>query len=64
MKKLPQWDALEDEFKKALLFRGLKAIMENSFLQQHMGRMGRMPDEVRKYVDRFEGAAEKKIINY
>jgi anaerobic magnesium-protoporphyrin IX monomethyl ester cyclase len=53
MQKLPQWDRLTDEFKKEILFRGLKAIMENSFLQQHMGKMGQMPDEIKKYVSRF-----------
>ncbi|MFC1591956.1 B12-binding domain-containing radical SAM protein [Thermodesulfobacteriota bacterium] len=51
--KLPEWDAMEDEFKKELLFRGLKAIMDNSFLKEHMGTMGDMPAEVKKYVNRF-----------
>ena len=54
MQKLPQWDVMEDEFKKELLFRGLKAIMENSFLQEHMSKMGKMPDKVKKYLYRFE----------
>ena len=54
MQKLPQWDALEDEFKKESLFRGLKAIMENSFLKEHMAKKGEMPDTVKKYLYRFE----------
>lgn len=52
IEKLPQWDALKNDFKKNLLFRGLKAIMENSFLQKHMSRMGTMPKEVEKYLVR------------
>jgi anaerobic magnesium-protoporphyrin IX monomethyl ester cyclase len=50
MRKLSQWDALEDDFKKELLFRGLKAIAENSFLKKHMSRMGKMPAEIEKYI--------------
>jgi anaerobic magnesium-protoporphyrin IX monomethyl ester cyclase len=52
MRKLSQWDALEDEFKKELLFRGLKAIAENSFLKKHMSKMGKMPAEIEKYIFR------------
>jgi len=52
MRKLSQWDALEDEFKKELLFRGLKAIAENSFLKKHMSRMGTMPAEIEKYISK------------
>jgi len=59
MKQLPKWDALKDEFKKELLFKGLKAIMENSFLQEHMGKMGKMPAEVAKYVNRFGEPGEE-----
>jgi anaerobic magnesium-protoporphyrin IX monomethyl ester cyclase len=50
MRKLSQWDALEDEFKKELLFRGLKAIAENSFLKKHMSRMGKMPAEIERHI--------------
>lgn len=60
MKQLPKWDELQDEFKKELLFKGLKAIMENSFLQEHMGKMGKMPDEVAKYVNRFADTGTEK----
>ena len=59
MQKLPQWDALKDEFKKELLFRGLKAIMENSFLKEHMKKEGKMPEEVKKYLYRFEDKGEE-----
>jgi len=53
MKKLSDWDGLQDTFKQELLFRGLKAIMENSFLKTHMGSMGEMPEEVTKHFHRF-----------
>ncbi len=38
--KIPQWNGLEDEFKKDLLFKGLRAMMQNSFLRNHMSAMG------------------------
>ena len=51
MQKLPQWEELEDDFKKELLFHGLKAIAENSFLKKHMSNGdGGMPEAVRKYL--------------
>lgn len=52
MEKLPQWDALEDEFKKTCLFRGLQAIMQNSFLKKHMSSEGgaEMPAKIKKLM--------------
>ena len=47
-KKLPQWNALEDECKKSMLFKGLKAMMQNSFLRNHMSAMGSMPHEIQQ----------------
>ncbi len=52
MGKLPQWEALEDEFKKELLFRGLESIVQNSFLRKHMSTMGTMPTAVKKLMEK------------
>jgi hypothetical protein len=46
--KIPQWNGLKDEFKKDLLFKGLRAMMQNSFLRNHMSAMGAMPAEIQK----------------
>ena len=46
--KIPQWNGLQDEFKKDLLFRGLRAMMQNSFLRSHLSAMGSMPHEIQK----------------
>ncbi len=43
--KIPQWNGLKDEFKKNLLFQGLRAMMQNSFLRSHFSAMGAMPVE-------------------
>jgi anaerobic magnesium-protoporphyrin IX monomethyl ester cyclase len=44
--KIPQWNNLKDAFKKNLLFQGLRAMMQNSFLRRHMSGMGTMPAEI------------------
>jgi hypothetical protein len=48
--KIPQWTGLKDEFKKNLLFKGLRAIMQNSFLRRHMSGMAPMPAEVKQVM--------------
>jgi anaerobic magnesium-protoporphyrin IX monomethyl ester cyclase len=52
--KIPQWNGLKDEFKKNLLFKGLRAMMQNSFLRRHMSAMGTMPVEIAKCTLRNE----------
>jgi hypothetical protein len=46
--KIPQWNGLKDEFKKDLLFKGLRAMMQNSFLRNHMSAMGAMPAAIQQ----------------
>ena len=46
MWKLPQWAAMEDGLKRRCLLKGMKAIVENSFLKDHMSGLGQMPAEV------------------
>jgi len=51
MRKLPQWLAMEgNDLKKSALLRGMKAIVENSFLKDHMQGLGEMPEYVRNLV--------------
>ena len=51
MWKFPQWLAMpKDDFKRNCLLRGMKAIMENSFLKDHMGGLGSMPGSVHNMV--------------
>jgi hypothetical protein len=54
MHKLPQWDSLKDEFKKELLFKGLRSIVQNSFLRKHMSTMGKMPVAVEKLIAKYQ----------
>ena len=52
MKKLPQWAAMTDNpLKKSIMIRGMKAIMENSFLKEHMKGLGGMPEGVVKLIE-------------
>jgi anaerobic magnesium-protoporphyrin IX monomethyl ester cyclase len=51
MRKLPEWAAMKgNELKKSCLIRGMKAIMENSFLKDHMKGLGGMSDHVLKLM--------------
>ncbi|MHC4477390.1 MAG: cobalamin-dependent protein [Planctomycetota bacterium] len=51
MAKLPQWAAMRDnELKRSCLIKGMKAIIENSFLKDHMKGLGGMPAGVRKLL--------------
>ncbi len=51
MRKVPEWvDMKGNDLKRACLIRGIKAIMENSFLKDHMKGLGGMPDSVHKLV--------------
>jgi anaerobic magnesium-protoporphyrin IX monomethyl ester cyclase len=49
MWKMPQWLGMDEkDFKRTCLLNGMKAIMENSFLKDHMSGLGEMPEEMRK----------------
>jgi anaerobic magnesium-protoporphyrin IX monomethyl ester cyclase len=51
MRKVPQWTAMKgNELKRSCLARGMKAIVENSFLKDHMKGLGKMPQSVHKLV--------------
>ena len=54
--KMPRWLAMEDGLKKSCLIKGMKAIMENSFLTKHMKGDGGMPEEMRRLLEDVRGA--------
>jgi anaerobic magnesium-protoporphyrin IX monomethyl ester cyclase len=64
MWKLPQWLTMRDnDFKRKCLLKGMKAIMDHSFLKDHMTGLGKMPAEVKKMLSALgmcHGAAARK----
>lgn len=47
MRKLPQWASMTgNDLKRSVLIRGMKAILENSFLKDHMKGLGGMPEKM------------------
>lgn len=54
MKKLPEWAAMKgNDLKRSCLINGMKAIMENSFLKDHMKSLGGMPAHVTKLIKKL-----------
>ncbi len=62
MRKLPQWASMTgNDLKKSVLIRGMKAILENSFLKDHMRGLGGMPEKMVKILRKLGmGDAEKR----
>ncbi|MHC4131551.1 MAG: radical SAM protein [Planctomycetota bacterium] len=55
MNKLPQWAKMRNNpLKRSCLIKGMKAIIENSFLKDHMKGLGGMPAGVRKLINNLE----------
>lgn len=46
-KKIPEWIKLEKGFKRQYAVQSMRAIMDNSFLQQHVLSLGKMPKMVK-----------------
>lgn len=54
MRKLPEWASMTgNDLKKGVLIRGMKAILENSFLKDHMKGLGGMPEKMVKLVEKL-----------
>jgi len=54
MSKLPEWASMKgNDLKRSCLIRGMKAIMENSFLKDHMKGLGGMPKGVMKMMEKL-----------
>lgn len=55
MRKLPEWANMKgNDLKRSILIKGMKAIIDNSFLKDHMTGLGGMPKSVRKLIDKLE----------
>ena len=55
MRKLPRWVAMKgNDLKRSCLLKGMKAIVENSFLKEHMSGLGGMPQSVQKMVAKMD----------
>ncbi|MHC4213094.1 MAG: radical SAM protein [Planctomycetota bacterium] len=51
MSKIPQWAAMRgNELKRSCIIKGMKAIIDNSFLKDHMKGLGGMPKGVQKLL--------------
>lgn len=46
-KKIPEWTKLKNGFKRQYAIQSMRAIMDNSFLQQHVLSLGKMPNLVK-----------------
>jgi hypothetical protein len=54
MKKVPQWAAMKgNPLKKSCMVKGMKAIVENSFLKDHMSGLGGMPKGVTQLIEKL-----------
>jgi anaerobic magnesium-protoporphyrin IX monomethyl ester cyclase len=55
IKKLPQWAKMKNnDLKRSCLIKGMKAIIENSFLKDHMKGLGGMPRGVRQLIENLK----------
>ncbi|MHC5111283.1 MAG: cobalamin-dependent protein [Planctomycetota bacterium] len=51
MAKAPKWLTMKgNDLKRRCLIKGMKAIMQNSFLKDHLGAMGKMPSHLMKLL--------------
>ncbi|KNZ70525.1 radical SAM protein [Thermincola ferriacetica] len=48
--KIAEWATLKDGFKKRYAIQSMKAIMENSFLKEHVLKLGSIPKSVEKLL--------------
>ncbi len=53
-RKLPEWVNMKgNDLKRSCLIKGMKAIVDNSFLKDHMTGLGGMPESVRKLIKKL-----------
>lgn len=59
MEKLPRWYKMDgNDLKRECLLNGMKAIVENSFLKDHMPSMGKMPKKIEQYLKKLNDRTE------
>lgn len=49
-RKIPEWVSLDNSFKRKYAIQSMRAIMENSFLKEHVLKLGTMPKAVEKLL--------------
>ena len=55
MTKVPQWATMKgNDLKRSVLIKGMKAIIDNSFLKDHMKGLGGMPKSVHNLIKLLE----------
>lgn len=52
--KLPQWAKLGDKFKKEYLLRSMRVILNNSFITEHIPKLGVMPKKVKDLINALQ----------
>lgn len=50
-KKIPEWVKLKNDFKRRYAIQSMKAIMDNSFLKEHVLKLGAMPKRVQRLLE-------------
>jgi anaerobic magnesium-protoporphyrin IX monomethyl ester cyclase len=45
-----EWAKLKDPFKKDYILRSMRVIMSNSFITQHIPKLGSMPKKLKKLL--------------
>jgi anaerobic magnesium-protoporphyrin IX monomethyl ester cyclase len=48
--KMGEWAKLKDPFKKDYILRSMRVIMSNSFITQHIPKLGSMPKKLKKLL--------------
>jgi len=49
-RKIPEWMKLKNDFKRRYAIQSMKAIMDNSFLKEHVLKLGAMPKTVERLL--------------
>lgn len=52
--KLPQWAKMKEPFKKDYLLKSMKVILNNSFITQHVPKLGTMPALVKDLMNKVK----------
>src|SRR3989304_5183406 len=62
MGKLKEVFSLKDEFKRNYMLEAMRLMMTNSFLVNKIGDLGRIPEEVERYMSSFRTRGQKAAV--
>ena len=62
MGKLKEVLSLKDEFKKNYMLEAMRLMMTNSFLINKIGDLGRIPEEVERYMTSLKTGKKKAAV--